>query len=265
MNSVLKYPGSKNRIADWIISFMPSHHSYLEPFAGSLAVLFNKTPSKIETVNDLDEDIVNLFQLIRNNPSGLAEAISLTPYSRSEYEDVFIKAEGDSIEKARRFLVKCWQSFGFRQNHYKVGWKRDIAGREAAYALKAWNSLPGWVMEAATRLKDIQIENMDAVELIKQYNSPGVLIYCDPPYVLSTRQGKHYRHEMTDSEHIRLIEAIQNHNGPVLLSGYDNAIYQSMLSEWHMETINARASHNKPRLECLWMNFKPHATLFDLA
>ena len=56
MKAIVKYPGSKWRIAEWIIRFFPEHHSYLEPFAGSLAVLMNKPRSHIETVNDLDGD-----------------------------------------------------------------------------------------------------------------------------------------------------------------------------------------------------------------
>jgi len=86
---ILKYPGAKWRIADWIISKMPKHHSYVEPFFGSGAVFFNKKPSAIETINDLDEDVVNLFSVVRNNAEALAEAVALTPYSRQEYNNAF--------------------------------------------------------------------------------------------------------------------------------------------------------------------------------
>lgn len=82
MKAVVKYPGSKWRIAEWIISFFPEHHSYVEPFFGSGAVLFNKERSNIETVNDLDGNVVNLFECIREDPEKLARSIYLTPYSR---------------------------------------------------------------------------------------------------------------------------------------------------------------------------------------
>lgn len=58
-------------MADWIIRFFPKHHSYLEPFFGSGAVLFNKPRSNIETVNDLDCNVVNLFECIRENPENV--------------------------------------------------------------------------------------------------------------------------------------------------------------------------------------------------
>ena len=129
MNAILRYPGSKWRIADFIISHFPAHHSYLEPFFGSGAVLFNKSASNIETINDLNGDVVNLFQVIREAPEKLAKQVALTPYSRSEYEAAWRNNPIDEIEKARLFLIKSWQGHGFRSNE-KTGWKNDVIGRE---------------------------------------------------------------------------------------------------------------------------------------
>lgn len=89
MRTLLRYPGSKQRIAPWIISHMPKHHSYLEPYAGGIAVLLNKEPSRIETINDLDQDVVNLFRVIREKREELIEQIVYTPYSRAEYDASF--------------------------------------------------------------------------------------------------------------------------------------------------------------------------------
>lgn len=86
MNAVMKYPGSKWSLAKWIIGHFPQHHSYLEPFFGSGAVLFTKERSAIETVNDRDADVVNLFDWIRKDPERLAQAIYWTPYARDIYE-----------------------------------------------------------------------------------------------------------------------------------------------------------------------------------
>lgn len=89
VKSILKYPGSKWRIAQWIISHFPKHHSYLEPFFGSGAVFFNKKPSNIETINDLDLNVVNLFRCIRENPVKLSKIVEATPYSRYEYDQAY--------------------------------------------------------------------------------------------------------------------------------------------------------------------------------
>lgn len=79
--------------------------------------------------------------------------------------------------------------YGYRTNGYKVGWKRDVQGRERAYAAKDWISLPDRVFETAERLRGMQIECRPATELIAEYNYKNVLIYCDPPYMAETRSG----------------------------------------------------------------------------
>lgn len=91
---ILHYPGSKWSMADWIIGHMPAHSTYLEPFFGSGAVFFNKAPSNIETINDLDGQVVNLFRVIRDIPDDLARAIAFTPLSRQEYYDSYEEIGG---------------------------------------------------------------------------------------------------------------------------------------------------------------------------
>lgn len=255
MKAILKYPGAKWRIADWIISNMPKHHSYVEPFFGSGAVLFKKTPSAIETINDLDEDVVNLFRVVRNDAEPLIRSLTYTPYSRQEYENAYNSVPADDVEKARAFLIKCWQGHGFRNiKGHRSGWKNDVQGREAAYALRNWYRLPQWIELAVDRLKEVQIEHCDALQLIKRFNYPNVLIYADPPYVLSTRSGgKSYNFEMTDEQHIELIEALLQHQGPVILSGYQNEIYEKHLSDWRKISISNTAEKGLKREEILWI------------
>lgn len=251
---ILKYPGAKWRIADWIISKMPKHHSYVEPFFGSGAVFFNKKPSAIETINDLDEDVVNLFSVVRNNADALAEAISLTPYSRQEYDNAFEKNPADRVEKARLFLIKCWQGHGFRNiDTHRSGWKNDVQGREAAYAVRNWYRLPQWIEQAVERLREVQIEHCNAIDLIERFNYENVLIYADPPYVLSTRGGKNYNHEMSDSEHIALLEQLLKHKGSVILSGYESPLYAEYLSHWDKYSIDNLAENGLKRVETIWV------------
>ena len=109
MQPILKYPGAKWRLAKWIIEQMPPYKVYLEPYFGSGAILFNKEPKGIETVNDIDGNVVNLFKVIREKPLELARLIELTPWARDEYLQSYEKT-GDSLEDARRFLVRCWQA-----------------------------------------------------------------------------------------------------------------------------------------------------------
>lgn len=256
MKAALKYPGSKWGIARWIISHFPEHHSYLESYFGSGAVLFNKPRSNIETVNDLDGNVVNLFEWIKNDPERLSHEIYYTPYSRQVYEEAFAEEPTDSLERAVNFYIRLNMGQGFRTNG-KAGWKNDVQGRERAYAAKDWCNLPEKIMQAGERLRGVQIECRPAVELIRRFNHPKVLIYADPPYVLGTRHGKQYRCEMDDQDHEELLEVLLAHKGPVLLSGYDSPLYNDRLRGWHREEAMSYSQIASRKREILWMNFEP--------
>ena len=226
MRNILKYPGSKWNIASQIVDLIPKHHSYVEPFFGSGAVLFNKAPSAIETVNDLDSDVTNLFQCIQKDSERLARFVITTPFSREEYDSQFEIPDGavcnDSFQRAAGFLIRCWQGHGFRTNGYKVGWKNDVVGRERAYALWNWYRLPGWIIDIAERLRMVQIENRPALEVIKRFNYENVFMYLDPPYLLETRRGKQYNHEMTDAEHEEMLKELLQSKAQIMISGYES-------------------------------------------
>lgn len=258
MKAIFKYPGSKWSIANWIISFFPEHHSYLEPFLGSGAVLFNKPRSNIETVNDLDGNVVNLFEWIKKDPERLAHEIYWTPYSRQIYEEAFATVPEDSLQKAVNFYIRLNMGHGFRTSGEKVGWKNDVQGRERSYASNDWCNLPEKIIQAAERLRGVQIECMPAVELMKRFNNKKVLIYLDPPYMPGTRHGKQYRYEMFDEKsHEELLETAKSHKGYVIISGYDTDLYNDMLSDWHKEETTCYSQVCSKKREVLWMNYIP--------
>lgn len=263
-NAVIKYPGAKWGVAPWVISHFPEHRSYLEPFFGSGAVLFTKSRSAIETVNDIDGDVVNLFDWIRKDPARLAHAIRFTPYARDEYDRAWAAqyTETDSFRRAVNFYIRMMMGHGFRTTGEKVGWKNDVQGREAAYAAKCWAKTPEVIIQAAERLRGVQIENRPAVELIRRFNYQNVLIYADPPYMLGTRQNrKQYRHEMTDDDHMELLEAIKAHRGPAIISGYDSDLYNRELKGWYKDGRTSFTQTASRRREILWMNFEPAAQM----
>lgn len=258
MKQVLKYPGSKWRIAQWIVNQIPEHHSYLEPYFGSGAILFNKKPSNIETVNDLDNRICTLFKLIKENSEELARTVALTPYSRYEYNNTFNNEPKTDMEKALQLLIQCWQGHGFRTNGYKVGWKNDVQGRENMYAVYNWYRLPEWIIGITDRLKQVQIENRPALEVIKRFWYSNVFIYLDPPYILGTRAAKQYKYEMSDQEHTELLELLLQFPGKVMLSGYENELYNEVLKDWHKESTKGHAEYyGADRKEVIWMNYEP--------
>ena len=261
MRAILKYPGAKWSMAEWVISRFPRHHSYLEPFFGSGAVLFRKRRSNIETVNDLDGEVVNQFDCIRKDPERLSREIYLTPYARKVYEEAYTLAPKEPFERARNFYIRCDMGRGYRTNGEKVGWKNDVQGREKAYAAQYWAGLPECIIEAAERLRGVQIENRRAQELIPRFRHENALIYCDPPYMLEARHGKQYLCEMTDDDHEELLELLKAHNGPAMISGYETDLYNSVLKEWYRESTIAYSQVCSKKKEVLWMNFKPEVQI----
>lgn len=269
MRTVLKYPGSKWNIAGKLVELIPPHHSYVEAFFGSGAMLFSKAPSKIETINDLDSDVTNLFRCIQNDSERLARMVMTTPFSREEYDNQFEIPEGavciDAFERAAGFLIKCWQGHGFRTNGYKVGWKNDVQGRESMYALWNWYRLPEWIIDIAERLRKVQIENRPALEVIERFNYENVFMYLDPPYLLGTRTAKQYKHEMSDTEHEELLNLILQSNAKIMISGYESDIYNDYLHNWSKATFQSCAEHHGTRQEVVWMNYEPsiQMTFYD--
>ena len=264
MKAVIKYPGSKWAIADWIISFFPEHHSYLEPFAGSAAVLMHKPRSNIETINDLDGNVVNLFEWIKKDPERLAKEIYYTPYARQVYEEAFDRIPRNSLHRAVNFYIRCQMGHGFRTSGKKVGWKNDVQGRERAYAAKDWTDLPQQIMHTAERFRGVQIECRPAVEVIRRFNHKNVLIYVDPPYILQTRYGKQYRCEMDDKDHNDLLDVLTSHKGPALISGYESDLYNDRLAGWHKEETTCYSQSGGKRKEIIWMNFEPNGRQMEL-
>lgn len=260
MRAVLKYPGSKWNIARQIVDMIPEHHSYVEPFFGSGAVLFNKPASDIETINDLDSEVTNLFRCIQKDAGRLARMVMTTPFSREEYDNQFRQGMEetvciDSFQRAAGFLVRCWQGHGFRTAGGKVGWKNDVAGRERAYALWNWYRLPEWIIDIAERLRKVQIENRPALEVIKRFDRSGVFMYIDPPYLWETRTGMQYVYEMPDAEHEGLLKTLLQSRAKIMISGYESDMYNDYLKNWNKCIFKSCAEHGKPRTEVVWMNY----------
>ncbi|WP_127580902.1 DNA adenine methylase [Paenibacillus koleovorans] len=248
---ILHYPGSKWSIAKWIIEHMPEHRVYQEPYFGSGAVLFNKVPSPVETINDINGEVVNLFRIVRERPDELAYRIRWTPYAREEYQ-LSHEPTTNELERARRFMVRCWQAIRPKTNSIS-GWRCRFTQRDA-FHIKQWNALPERMEIVADRLRHVQIENVRAELLIERYRDPDVLIFADPPYLLDTRNGAIYENELTDEQHMEMLDLLDKHPGPVLLTGYAHPLYDERLKYWHRRTTMGKPVNGEARTEVLWLN-----------
>lgn len=222
MRTPLTYYGGKQQLAHRIVQLMPPHKVYLEPFAGGAAVLFAKPRAQRETLNDLDGRLMRFWRALRDRPDELARAVAFTPYSRTEWEQCKADPDpADDVEAARRFLVWVDQSF----SREGTGWSPPsiLFDRRGRWQARRWQNLPDKVAAAATRLAGVALENGDALDLIRRYDQPDAVIYCDPPYAPESRlePAKGYRHDADHDFWPHLCETLADvKHACVLLSGY---------------------------------------------
>lgn len=256
---ILKYPGAKWRMVSWLHAHAPRLPRVVEPYCGSAAfsLALPWIPRQL-VLNDLAGDIPALFRTIRDHESALIRAVTLTPWSRAEYEavtraDSTIIRTGDPVEDARRYLISTWQQHGTRMSR-RGGWRHQgTQGQSTTYSV--WMQLPERLAAVAQQLRMAEIENVSALTIIGRYSGADTLLYVDPPYVLSTRKGERlYQHEMSDADHADLLDALDAVDGAVLLSGYGHPLYAQRLATWRCVTTMALAEHGQRRTEMLWLN-----------
>lgn len=257
------YFGGKTNLADDIVDLLPEHEHYVEPFAGSLAVLLAKPRSRMETVNDIDEDLMTFWRVLRDQADALARVCGLTPHSRAEHQAAYDIADVD-LERARRVWVRLSQ--GRNGTMRRTGWRfyeKPKGGKSMPGYLAAYVERFGPCVE---RLQGVSLECRPALDLIAAYGEhEGVLLYCDPPYLASTRGwGNNYAHELrTDEEHRDLAAALRAARAAVVLSGYPSPLYDELYDGWHRIELSAwtgngiRGGASKVdgnRTEVLWSN-----------
>ncbi|MGL4232661.1 MAG: DNA adenine methylase [Casimicrobium sp.] len=275
----LRYHGAKFRLAPWVMQFFPPHKRYTEVFGGAAGVLLQKPRVYSEIYNDLDGDVVNFFAVLRDPAlrARLVEALALTPYARDEWANAY-EETADEVERARRLCVRAYMGFGSAGATKGSGGFRCDSKRQYATVMHSWANYPGAVQAAGERFEGVLIENRPAVSVLLQHDCAETLHFVDPPYVHSERvltgaQG-YYRHEMTDAQHVELLDCLRRLKGMVAISGYPSALYSEALKDWRTETTQARISAHRGtgiRTECVWLNpacaaaLAPKADLFSEA
>lgn len=250
----LRYFGGKWLAGDWIVRNLPPHECYVEPFGGAASVLLKKPESPIEVYNDLDSDVVNFFQVLREQPTALIEQIRLTPFARAEQRQS--KKRDDTLsqlERARRMYVDSWQSFGMLATG--GGWRFMSELKRSTIPAHDWVKVDH-LYAIAERFSQVQIESDDAVKVIARFDSPTTLFYVDPPYMHETRTvTAGYRHEIDAAKHEELLTALNGVAGSVVLSGYDSDLYNDMLTGWERieRQIQTNATDARKATEVLWI------------
>jgi len=255
--------GGKFSHLSWLLPHLPEAHHYCEPFAGSAAVLLNREPSPVETYNDIDGEVVNFFQVLRNRKNKLIEVIGLTPFSREEFY-LAVTDYGphlSKIERARRFFIRARQvRTGLAQTASLGRWAncKNTSRAGMSGVVSRWLGSVDGLPEIANRLLRVQIENRPALEVIKLYDSTKTLFYCDPPYPHQSRgDSKAYGFEMTNEEHFELAKALHRVKGKVAISGYRCDLLDNLYKDWRCTEAPEKKCHSvkTTRSEALWMNY----------
>ena len=258
--------GGKYSHLEWLLPLLPQVNHYCEPFGGSAAVLLNREPAPVETYNDLDSEVVNFFRVLRQQKDELIYAIGMTPFSREEFAEA-IATNGNGhhlsdLERARRFFIRARQvRTGLAQTASIGRWANCLNTSRAgmAGAVSRWlGSVEGleWI---ASRLLRVQIEHDTALNIIKRYDSPQTLFYCDPPYPHDSRgDSKAYQFEMTDAEHIELHRVLAQVKGKVAISSYHGDLMDELYKDWYIYEEGSKKAHSikTERVEVLWTNYE---------
>jgi len=254
-------------MASDIIKLFPKHKVYVEVFGGAGHVLFKKEPSEIEVYNDINKELVNLFNVVRDAKKSkkLKQLLDLTPHSRDEYylcKETW-QNEVDEIERVRKWYVALMQSYGGTFTSWQHG--KSVSRRGMSQSTSKWlGNIEENLPTAIERLKTVQIENLDFRKLIPKYDSKDTLFYLDPPYISDTRKSKQvYANEMTNQEHEELVDILKTINGKAILSGYEHEIYNPLieygwqkvlLGEYDKKSMNHNAETIKGK-EFVWLNY----------
>jgi DNA adenine methylase len=190
---VFRYHGSKWRIAPWLISHIPGHVCYVEPFAGSASIILRKARSAHEVLNDRDEDVINFFAVLRDDHARghLIQQLELTPFARSEYYAAYQPCS-EPVERARRFFIRAWQGRGGPRTQYRSGWRYQRTEGRGKRNLEDFTDL-SQLPAVADRLRMVQIECDDWRSSLTRYDSPETVFLLDPPYLESTRSDRWHR------------------------------------------------------------------------
>ena len=258
------YYGAKLRLASRIVRMLPPHNAWVEGFCGSAALTFAKSAVPIEVINDLDREVVNFFEQLRTNSEALCSAVALTPYAREEFLATrMAEHDLDSLEQARRFLVATMMTVNatYGSGHSGFSFSQSYAREHREARVNRWYNLPERLAGVVERLRGVRVENRDARELVRMFaDRPATLMYLDPPYF--TRREHGYVVDANSQDfHESLLTECNRSKCMLLISGYQNELYDELLSEnrgWIKQTVCTQtrdtSGNDYTRTEVLWIN-----------
>jgi len=260
MKPPLTYFGGKQKLAKHILSIIPKHNLYCEPFFGGGAIFFAKPPSEIEVINDTNGALINFYRVVKNDLKKLKKEIKATLHSREEHHLAQIILEYPNFFNDVKYAWAIWvlanQSYSSRlDSQWGYDRKRNTSAKRLYYKREDFSN------DYAKRLELTEIENADALQVIASRDSKDSFFYCDPPYFNASR-GHYIKYTEQDFEN--LLKLLSSIKGRFILSSYPSTLLDKYIktNRWQTKEIempiavSARFKSGKTKSEVLTANYK---------
>lgn len=228
MTGPLSYIGGKRRLALRLVQLLPTHITYVEPFAGGAQVFFHKEPSKVEVLNDLNGEVMNFFRVCQLHHEELIRYLTFVVASRRLYE-LYQRQDPTTltdVQRAARFLYLQKTSFGGKVRQQTYGYGVVDTTFDPA-------QLPQRIQTVTRRLKSVQLESWPYERILERFDRPTTVFYCDPPYV----GFKLYPHNFEERDFQVLAQRLQNLRGKFLLSINEHPVARTAFKQFHVRKL----------------------------
>lgn len=237
----ISYYGGKQNMLSHILPLIPDHTIYTEAFFGGGAVFFAKAPAPSETINDINNMVVNFYEVAKTDFGALKSKIEATPFSRASYTVALsiyrMPHLFDRLQQAWAFYIGTNMGFSCQ-----IGsWGYDKYGKQVK---KLLNKKLAFDREIFDRLENVQVEHNDAVKVIESRDAPDAFHYVDPPYFNSCQS---FYSGYTETDYTDLLESLSRVKGKFLLSSYPSEILEAHIKKngWHSKKFNKPLSAKK--------------------
>jgi DNA adenine methylase len=256
----ISYYGGKQRLLSVILTKIPEHTLYCEPFLGGAAIFFGKPQSAVEVINDTNKELMNFYRICKEKFLDLQSLVRITLHSRTAHKDAkIINANPHlftDVQRAWAVWVLSSQSFSAQLDN---SWGFDISKRTTSK--KITNKREQFTEDLAIRLQDAQIECADAIYIIQSRDTAESFFYCDPPY-FNSNCGHYDGYTQEDFE--LLLKTLSEIKGKFLLSSYPSPVLmkwakQMGWKQWSLEmgvTVNQKSGYLKRKVEVLTANYE---------
>lgn len=246
MNSPFKWVGGKSRLRKFIIPILPEHSCYVEPFAGAAWVLFGKPPSDVEIINDIDQELINFFRIVKEKPEDLIASFEWELVSRAEFERLASMdlSKASDLQRAHRFFYIIMAGWGGELNYPRFATSISDGGH-GNRLIGGLKTLRERLEPVHKRLRTVIIENLEWQECVDRYDRLGTVMYIDPPY---PGNGANYFHNMRDwDSHQALADRLANAKCKWIVSSYDKPEIRQLFGESYFTSIQSSSGMSEKK------------------